>query len=389
MGGRLLNFNLLKAKNMIRNSKLSHENLDFFKGYKVSIDGAESTLLKKLYIHMQTLRSYENAIRDRYHPADKMRCPLHLCIGQEAAPAAVRMLHNEGDYIFSHHRSHGYYYSSTSEMKHLIAELYGKETGASGGLAGSQDISNSDMKFYSGAILAGSIGIAVGVALGLKQQGSSNKVIVGFGEACTEEGAFWEAINYAALEKLPIIFICENNKYATYSAQLKRQPKDNIAEKVEAFGVKANKIFGNDALAIYNTLLDQNNENKNQLEPFFLETYTYRLNSHVGPEDDSYNNYRTPQEIEFWKTLCPITLLENEMLNKKIIDSIWINQINIKIDSDVNKDFEFAEDSSFPIIKDGWDELNCNRSRNIVGFDRLPSKIDFEVGQHEAKLINY
>ena len=173
-----------------------------------------------------------------YHPADEMRCPIHLCLGQEAVPCGLSIHLSAQDYLFSHHRSHGYFLAKGATLRSLFAELYGKETGSNGGKAGSQDISDASLRFFSGAILAGGIGLAVGSALANQLRKTGAVTVTGFGESATDEGVFWEAINYAQLRKLPVVFLCENNLYATYSHLLKRQPTDSITARVAAFGLK-------------------------------------------------------------------------------------------------------------------------------------------------------
>jgi TPP-dependent pyruvate/acetoin dehydrogenase alpha subunit len=200
---------------------------------------------------MLRLRRIEEALVAEYHPADEMRCPVHFCIGQESAPAALSLLIRPDDYVFSHHRSHGYYFARQAPMEELFAEIYGKSTGASGGRAGSQDISHSDSHFYSGAILAGAVSIAAGAAFGLMTKGTDAVAVSGFGEAATDEGAFWEVLNYAGYKKLPLLLVCENNRYSTYSDQLKRHASDNISERARAFGVRATQVFGNDVAEMY------------------------------------------------------------------------------------------------------------------------------------------
>src|SRR5207249_5289224 len=233
-------------------------------------------------------------------------CPVHFCIGQEAIPAALSMLVRREDYLFSHHRSHGYYFAKGCPLAELFAELYGKATGAAGGVAGSQDISHPSTRFYSGAIVAGAISIAVGAAFGLKLRGEPHISISGFGEAASEEGAFWEAMNFAGLKKLPVIFVCENNRYSTYSDQLNRQASDNIYQRVETFGVRALRIFGNDVAAVYRTVKREMEAVRSGQGPACVEAYTYRWNGHVGPEDDDWNHYRSEAEKDFWKQNCPI-----------------------------------------------------------------------------------
>jgi pyruvate dehydrogenase E1 component alpha subunit len=221
---------------------------------QLSLDGVDPHLVRRLHCFMLRLRAVEERIIAEYHPADEMRCPVHFCLGQEAASAALNQLLRPDDYLLSHHRSHGYYLAKNAPLEALLAELYGKETGASGGKAGSQDISKHSHRFYAGAILAGAIGIAAGVGLGIQLQGGDNIAVCGFGEGATDEGIFWESINFAALRKLPVVFVCENNCYATFSPQSKRQLSDNLEQRVAAFGVAAESVFGNDVVKVHAAL---------------------------------------------------------------------------------------------------------------------------------------
>ena len=140
---------------------------------------------------MLSLRIYEEEIEERYHPEDEMKCPVHFCTGQEAVPTALYDLLKKNDYLYSHHRSHGYYLAKKCPLGKLISELYGRVGGANSGLAGSQDISYKENNFFSGAILAGSIGIAVGTALNFKlKKNNKNIVFTGFGDGATDQGFF-------------------------------------------------------------------------------------------------------------------------------------------------------------------------------------------------------
>jgi len=220
--------------------ELSHLTLARSGHYReLSLAGLPPDTALGLYRQMLRLRRTEEALLAEYHPAEEMRCPIHFCIGQEAIPAALSALVQPEDYMFSHHRSHGYYFAKHAPLRELFAEIYGRATGANAGKAGSQDISHSASHFYSGAILAGAVSIAVGAAFGLKFHKSNQIAISGFGEGATDEGAFWEAMNHAGKQKLPVLFVIENNRYATFSDQLKRQTTDNICERVRTFGVRA------------------------------------------------------------------------------------------------------------------------------------------------------
>src|SRR6266850_4510653 len=151
----------------------------------LSIAGDEAETAKSLHRFMLRLRQCEEALAREYHPADEMRCPVHFCVGQEAVPAALALLLKDEDYLYCHHRSHGYYLAKKAPMPALFAELYGKSTGANAGLAGSQDISYAQNRFFSGAILAGATAIAAGTALALQIAKSGHVAVAGFGESAT------------------------------------------------------------------------------------------------------------------------------------------------------------------------------------------------------------
>lgn len=338
---------------------------------------------------MLRLRRMEEAILKEYHPAEEMRCPIHFCIGQEAVPAALSLLVRPDDILFSHHRSHGYYFAKNAPLRELFAELYGRESGANGGKAGSQDISHPISNFYSGAILAGAISLAVGAAYGSRLQQSSSLSIAGFGEGATDEGAFWEAMNYAGRQRLPALFVCENNRYATYSDQLKRQASDNICERVATFGVRATRVFGNDVAMVYRTLRRELEELRAGRGPALIEAYTYRWNSHVGPEDDGINNYRDPEEMKFWKENCPIALLEAKMMVTGLLNATSKSAIEKAIDEEIARNFKFAKESSFPSDPD-WFASNWNSSSPLA--DRLlvaHSESEFNHDQADARLAPY
>ena len=276
---------------------------------KISLKGVNKKEAIKLYSFMLKLRLCEEAIEEEYHPADEMRCPVHFCVGQEAVPAALNNILLKEDYLFSHHRSHGYYLAKNAPEK-AFAELYGKITGANSGIAGSMDISYAKNNFYSGAILAGASSIALGVAMSMEMKKKNKKVVIaGFGDGATDEGIFWETLNYAGLKKLPIIFVCENNNYSTFSPMNKRQSGQGIAERARSFGVKSKSIFGNDVCLVNKEIKDAVKNARKGNGPFFVEAFTYRISSHVGTLDDEKVDYRSKKEILF---------LEEKLSNKII-----------------------------------------------------------------------
>jgi pyruvate dehydrogenase E1 component alpha subunit len=345
---------------------------------KVTLDGVSPEFAKRLYQAMLRLRRCEEALIREYHPADEIRCPVHFCVGQEAVSASLSLLLRPRDYLFSHHRSHGYYLAKGAPMKALFAELYGKATGASGGKAGSQDISHPESRFYSGAILCGAVAIGVGAAFAEQARGSEAVTVTGFGEAATDEGVFWEAVNYAALKRLPVVFVCENNRYSTYSPQTHRHAADNIHDRVAAFGLPSHALFGNDVLKVYHTLDAAIAAARQQRGPAFIEAYTYRWNGHVGPENDDHIGYRPADEIKFWKDHCPIRLLEQTLFTAGVMSAAeqaaWVQEI----DDEIQTAFAYAKASPFPAGA-AWRQWNYGTQTPLA--DRLLH--DGEAGQFD------
>lgn len=293
---------------------------------------AKKNVYLNLFKDMSLLRSLEETLAKEYHPANQMRCPVHFCVGQEAVPSVLRFFLKNNDYVFSHHRSHGYFFSKSLPLQKLVSELYGKQGGANKGFAGSQDVSLPKKNFFSGAILSGSIGVAVGKALDEKSRGTKNVVISAFGESACDVGLFWESVNYSNLKKLPIIFLCENNNYSVFSPQSKRQSGQSIFKKVQTFSKRKNsfRVDGNnvfDLMKIFDKVFSLIRKGHG---PFFIEAMTYRISSHYGPENDYDVGYRTEKEVLYWKKKCPIEKLKNYLLKKKVLNDYKIKSIEKK-----------------------------------------------------------
>jgi TPP-dependent pyruvate/acetoin dehydrogenase alpha subunit len=367
-------------------SKLKFSDINLQKGIDtLPVSSVSEKEALGLYTAMLRLRKIEEAVHAEYHPADEIRCPVHFCIGQEAVSASLSLLIKDEDYVFSHHRSHGYYFGKRAPIKALFAEMYGRETGADAGKAGSQDVSYSPLHFYSGAILSGATAIAAGAALSLKLKKMPYVAVAGFGEGATDEGVFWETVNYSALHSLPLVLICENNYYATYSPMSKRAAMENISQKVEDFGIKSYSFFGNDAINVYQNVAQALETARTGKGPVFLEVLTYRQNSHVGPEDDSGNNYRSEEEKNYWKSVDPVKLLEEKLLKSKLLSEDKKADIAAKIEEEIADAFKFAKESSFPVITD-W--MACNYHMETPLADTLLVESDSsDFNRHQADHI--
>ncbi len=296
------------------------------------------------------IRMFEEAIADRYSE-QKMRCPTHLSIGQEAA--AVGICHNltDQDTAFSTHRAHAHYLAKGGCVNKLIAELYGKETGCTGGRGGSMHLSDLNCGFLaSTAIVANSIPLAVGAALTHKLKKNKAISVAFFGDGATEEGAFYEALNFAALKALPVIFACENNGYSVYSSLAVRQPKNReIVELAESIGVQAIRIDGNDVVKIAQQLDSIVSRMREEPFPILVEMPTYRWREHCGPNFDNNIGYRSEAEFASWKELDPLIKIKSDI---KEFD--WDAQEKIikhDIQAEINTAFEYAEKSAFPNVQ--------------------------------------
>ena len=208
--------------------------------------GLSDAEVRHLLVDMIRTRRVEERISERYGEQE-MRCPTHLCIGQEAPASVVSMHLRKDDLVFSGHRSHGHYLSKGGDLRAMIAELYGRVTGCASGKGGSQHLIDLDCGFMGSApILSSTISVAVGAAWAAKLDRLDQITVCYFGDGATEEGAFHEAMNFAAIKSLSVIFICENNLYSVHSDMSVRQPERRIADVGIAHGMPAIACDGND-----------------------------------------------------------------------------------------------------------------------------------------------
>ncbi len=226
----------------------------------------------------------------------------------------------------------------------MAAELYGKVTGSGRGKAGSMHLVDVAAGVLGASAIVGtSIPNAVGYAYAIKTRKTTKVAATFFGDGAVDEGCFYESLNFAALERLPVIFVCENNGYAVYSRQLDRQPLANITERASAMGVPATRIEDNDPLTIYErTFKAVSAMRHGHGGPHLFECLTYRWREHVGPNEDFDGIRRDRAEAEVWFARDPLQRLA------AMLDSGTCQQIEDEVDNLVRDAFEFAENSSFP-----------------------------------------
>ena len=336
------------------------------------------SIIEKIYYNFLKIRMCQEQIALRYHPADKMKCPMHLCIGQELIPAILSQLLKKNDSIFSHHRSHGYFLANKGSMQEMIAEFYGKKTGTNGGLAGSQELSCTKTSFYSGTILSGAFAMAVGDAFTKIMNNKDEISIAVIGDGGMEEGITFEAINLAVLMNLPVLFICENNQYSTHTNIRERSATKKILPRVKGFGIKNHFIKTDNVNSIYNNLNKIISSIRKNKKPAFIEFMTYRFNGHVGPEGDDHYNYRPQKELKLWKKNDPLLKLE------KNISVIKKNKISNEILKEINSSFNFAEKSKYPISSSQFN-YNGTYSKLVKKFYNNKNMLVSEQEHHRPK----
>ncbi|MEM7056990.1 MAG: thiamine pyrophosphate-dependent dehydrogenase E1 component subunit alpha [Pseudomonadota bacterium] len=285
---------------------------------------------QSIYRHMLRIRLVEERIGDRY-AEQEMRCPTHLCIGQEAPPAAVCAHLRPQDLVFSNHRSHGHYLAKGGDLDAMIAELYGKATGCADGKGGSQHLIDLDAGFMGSApILASTISVGVGAAWAAKLDGLDQVSAIFFGDGATEEGTFHEAMNWAAVAKLPVIFVCENNLYSVHSDMPVRQPPRAVAALGTAHGMPGARVDGNDADAVWAVAKTAMKRAVAGDGPSIIECMTYRWREHCGPNEDTALGYRSQEEFDAWAAHDPLIVGRGRVAASVI--TTMTDQINAEID---------------------------------------------------------
>lgn len=305
--------------------------------------------LQTLYREMLRIRLCEERIAELYSEKE-MRCPVHLCIGQEAIPVGVSAHLRREDVVLSGHRSHGHYLAKGGDLPRMLAEIYGKATGCAKGKGGSMHLVDVDAGFLGATpIVASSIPIAVGVALGAKLKNSATVTVAYFGEGATEEGVFHESLNFAVLHQLPIVFVCENNLYSVYSPLAVRQPETrNLVKIAQAHGCVGGRADGNSVQRVYQAAQQAVERARRGEGPTLLEFPTYRWREHCGPQWDNHLGYRTPAEYEEWKARCPIQTLQQQLQAQGDFSDSAHNALVANLSLEIEGAIAFAKDSPFP-----------------------------------------
>jgi len=311
--------------------------------------------LLDLYKTMLRIRLCEESIIDPILNREVL-CPCHLYSGEEAIATGICASLTKKDYVFSNHRSHGHFIAKGGSIAELLAEIYGRESGCSKGRGGSMHLIDPDVGMMGSApIVAGTISLALGAALASQIRGEDRVTITFFGDGATGEGVLYESLNFAALKKLPIIFICENNLYATHMSIRDCRVRNKIHKIAEPFGIDNEEVDGNNVLLVYEAGKKAIGKCRRGAGPVFLECLTYRFRGHVGPDDNiqgSHTDIRPKEEIRVWLKKDPILLFEKFLLEDTLINQNTLDEIKKEIEKEVAKAHIYAKNSPLPEQKD-------------------------------------
>lgn len=306
-------------------------------------------IASKLLTGIMRIRRIEERIKDLY-AEQEMRCPTHFSIGQEAVAVGVcSHLRNE-ELVTSAHRNHAHYLAKGGDLKAMLAELYGKATGCSSGKGGSMHLIDLSAGFLGAVPIVGSsIPIGVGAAMSSVMQGKPLLTVIFFGDAATETGVFHESLNIAAIHKLPVIMVCENNLYSALTPLEVRHPEGcEIYQLARGYGVFSRQGDGNDVEDVYRLAADAVEHATSGKGPTFLEFKTYRWLEHCGPLDDTHLGYRPPGEFEAWVARDPLKLYQERLMQRGVVSADDIAQFEAEIAAEIDAAVAFAKSSPFP-----------------------------------------
>jgi TPP-dependent pyruvate/acetoin dehydrogenase alpha subunit len=295
------------------------------------------------------VRLIEQRIVDIYDEYE-IRCPTHFSLGQEAIAVGVCAHLSKSDLITSAHRNHAHYLSKGGNLKAMISELYGKETGCASGKGGSMHLIDREAGFLGAVPIVGStIPIGIGATFAAYLQGSTKLTVIFFGDAATETGVFYESLNFAALHKLPVVMVCENNFYSVMTSLRERRPEGfEIYNIAKPFGVFSEQGDGNDLDAVFQLSGKAIEHARSGKGPAFIEFKTYRYIEHCGPFPDDKLNYRSKNELEEWKKRDPIHAYKERLLTKQYITENEFLEWTTIIHKEIDEAIGYAKASAFP-----------------------------------------
>ncbi len=305
----------------------------------------EPDRLLELYRTMLRIRMFEERVRELY-AAGRIPGFVHLSVGQEAVAAGVAAALRDDDYMFSTHRGHGHFIAKGGSPGGLMAELYGKATGICRGKGGSMHIADLSVGYLgANGVLASGCVLAPGVGLSIRHRGSGQVVVTFFGDGAANRGAFHEGVNLAALWTLPVVFVCENNRWASSTAHELSTAGGSIAGRATGYGIPGEAVDGNDALAVYDATWRAVERARQGDGPSLIEAHTIRW---VGHFEGDPQSYRTKAEVEEGHRTDPLTRIRTYLGGRGLLDRAHAERMRVAVAAEIADAVAFAEESPLP-----------------------------------------
>ena len=286
----------------------------------------------------------------------------HSYIGEEAVAVGACLALRDDDWMTGNHRSHGHPIAKGGDPNKAMAELLGKRTGMCKGKGGSMHLADFSVGILGeSGILGSSIPTAVGAALGSKLQGNDRVAVAFFGDGASNEGAFHESLNLAAVWKLPVIFLCENNQYAVTSSFKVMVATENISDRAAAYDIPGVLVDGQDAIAMYEAMSEAVARARAGQGPSLIEGRTYRYHDHsLGLGRIVRVTYREDEEVEQWKQRDPIDIHTQRLISQNIATQAEIDEVDAEVKKQIEDALEFARQSPYPDPSELFDDLFAN-----------------------------
>ncbi|MPZ13645.1 MAG: pyruvate dehydrogenase (acetyl-transferring) E1 component subunit alpha [Chloroflexi bacterium] len=309
--------------------------------------------LSALLHKMMLIRRFEQKAAEMY-ARGRIKGFLHLYTGQEATGVGIISRLRDDDYLYSHYREHGHALARGLEPRAVMAELFGKSTGASRGFGGSMHIFDKSRRFMGGyAIVSSHLPLACGTALACKQLGTDSVTAAIFGDGAVNEGSFHESLNLAAIWHLPVLFVCENNFYGMGTRVNRVTATPEIYKRAEVYGIRSERVDGMDVIAVRERADHALQAVRRGEGPAFIETITYRYRGHSMADPEFY---REKSEVEHWRGLDPIDRFTDALLRANVSQG-EIDEIQNRVESEIDDAARFAEESPFPPVESLTDHV--------------------------------
>ena len=307
------------------------------------------TLAREFYRQMLLIRRFEEKCVELYSN-EKIRGFLHLYIGEEAIAVGVMHALTPEDAVLATYREHGQALARGVPAKSIMAEMYGKAEGCSGGRGGSMHLFDAETRFYGGsAIVGGGLPLAVGMALADKMMKRNRVTVCLFGDGAVAEGEFHESLNLAALWQLPVLFVCENNRYGMGTALEISESETNLARKAAAYNISSSQVDGMNVIDVAESVEKAAEDIRAGKGPVFLECLTYRFRAHSMFDAELY---REKAEVEVWKKKGPLVVFQKKLEAMGLWTQIDVEELEQEVAAIVNEAVEYAENGTLEPIDD-------------------------------------